>query len=565
MSFECRKPDCGEVFSTEKSRKRHCDLAEDHEYCKKCDYLAEDWDDLTAHKANSPKVHLCCKFCGHDFKTISGRDHHIKQLHPVDQDLRCAGCNEHFVRAASLVQHLEFGHCPKISAQQFRSNVQHKHIVSKILESPEALSAKIFDFNVNDTDSTGGVAVGSTTELNLLDDDGGQGTTNLLESQIGGSVMQPLQPDVKPRPANAPRLGERWPSLPISHRNTSATDISSSMAKVSLSDPNGGAPVPSSGVPSVQSPPSSITSTKPPKSHSTPNSRAWDGSSSASEVLFKGAQKTPVTTEWEAALQAKNDEDERANSTNIFMQRYWDPTNKDYDPERFYNPVIEMYVCPLPQCEANYSEPFMLEHHINTVHGISQRRCPHCLKLFKSVTALVAHCEASTSQCGISRSSRYGEVIDQFSGGFLGAKDAHRSDITEWQRQDKLGDDGQLMHGSGYRIGMTKYESTLPADWPSGSFRFREKGKIVIGPALDQGGLGPNRHVDMNPAVPLSTSRKQHHSTANIYPQPFKDFIPELTSSTFDLSREQVAEEPIEQMRREDAWYTSPSGRSAWE
>lgn len=428
-------------------------------------------------------------------------------------------------------------------------------MVSKILDNPEFLGSKLFDFTVNDTDSTGGVALDSISGIggDLLDDDGNKAkvTMNPLESEVGGSVMEPLQPDLKPRPANAPRLGERWPTLPTHKRNTStATDLGSSLGGISISGSSGGAHLPTSGPPSarIPSPPSSASTSKPPQNGSATastrtGSNAWVESSTASEVLFKGAQKTPITNEWEAALRAKDQEYERANSSNMLMQRYWDPTHKDYDPERFYNPVIEMYVCPLPQCEESYPEPFMLEYHINNIHGISQRRCPHCLKLFKSVTALVAHCEAPTSHCGISRSNRYGEAIDQFSGGFLGAKDARRPDITDEERKDRMGDDAKVVSGSGYKINMIKYESTLPIDWPADGFREHTK----VGREWDEGGRGPNRHGNMNPAVPLSKSRKQHHSTMNIYPEPFKDFTPELNPKMFAPSREERSERQAQQ------------------
>ncbi|KAK0609871.1 Zinc finger protein 560 [Lasiodiplodia hormozganensis] len=530
MTVKCPKPGCGATFGTDKACKKHCDELEDHDYCKKCDYLAKDWDDLTNHKANSPIVHLCCKFCGQDFKTSSGRDRHIKTIHPVDQDIRCIGCNEHFVRAAALVEHLEFDHCRKISAQQFKSNIQHKHMVAKILSDPDAMSSKLFDFNVNDTSSQGGVALSESS--NLLDEEDKNAHDS---SQNGGSVIQPLDPRVKPRDPNAPRLGERWPSLPSHTRQTSSsTEISSGMAGISISGgSSGGARLPSSGTPSVKSP-SSVLSDSTVKAS---ESQAWTSASGASKKLFPEAEKTPASLHWEAALKARELEYEAANSTNMLMQRYWDPTHKDYNPERFFNPVIEMYSCPFPQCEENFREPFMLEYHINTIHGISQQRCPQCLKLFKSTTALVAHCEAPASTCGISRSDRYGQAIDQFSGGFLGAKDARRPDFTEAEREDKYTDKTKTEKhaGSGYKIGMIKYESTLPLDWPTESLASNTQ----IGRSWDEGGRGPNIGGNMNPAVPLSKSKKVHHSTANIYPQPFQDFVPEITPNMFAPPREQ--------------------------
>ncbi|OMP87984.1 hypothetical protein BK809_0008078 [Diplodia seriata] len=520
MSFRCPKPDCGATFESDKACRKHCVAEDDHDYCKKCDYLAKDWDDLTHHKATSPIVHLCCKFCGQDFKSSSGRDRHIKQLHPVDQDIRCIGCDEHFVRAAALIEHLEFDHCSKISAQQFKSNIQHKHMVNKILNDPDAVTSKLFDFNVNDTDTSGGITLSKAASL--------------LDEERGGSVIKPLKPRSQSRGPDAPHVGERWPSLPSNGRDPpkgrDSSNLSSSMARLSVSGSSGGVRLPSSLSDSTARP-------------SENGSQAWT-ESRASEKLFAGAQKTPLSSEWDAALKAREMEYESANSTNMLMQRYWDPTHKDYNPERFFNPVIEMYSCPFPQCDDNFTEPYMLEFHINTEHGISQQRCPQCLKLFKSTTALVAHCEAPTSECGISRSDRFGQAIDQFSGGFLGAKDARRPDFTLADREDRFVDKKREAKepGSGYKVGMIKYESTLPLDWPRESFR--PNSNTQIGRSWDEGGRGPNVRGNMNPAVPLSKSRKVHHSTANIYPQPFQDYVPEVTEKSFAPPRQRRAGQP---------------------
>lgn len=74
------------------------------------------------------------------------------------------------------------------------------------------------------------------------------------------------------------------------------------------------------------------------------------------------------------------------------------------------------------------------------------------MKLFKSTTALVSHCEAPNARCRISKSSRFGQAIDEFSGGFLGARTARRPDIN----------DTDTAHTS-----YTKYEATKPPGWKS--------------------------------------------------------------------------------------------------
>lgn len=91
------------------------------------------------------------------------------------------------------------------------------------------------------------------------------------------------------------------------------------------------------------------------------------------------------------------------------------------------------------------------QEHLELVHPIDQRRCPRCQKWFKSYTALISHCEAPNSRCGISYTHKFGQAIDEFSGGFLKAEPAARPDLT--------------MEKDGYRLAYMNYESSVPHDW----------------------------------------------------------------------------------------------------
>jgi hypothetical protein len=71
-------------------------------------------------------------------------------------------------------------------------------------------------------------------------------------------------------------------------------------------------------------------------------------SGAASKELFKDAKPTPLTQDWEARLREKEKKDHKSN---ILHHQFWNPTHEDYDPERFYDPMIEKYKCPFPGCE----------------------------------------------------------------------------------------------------------------------------------------------------------------------------------------------------------------------
>ena len=104
MAVKCTYRFCDKVFDTEQEMKSHKHHDPSHHYCRKCDYDAVEWDDLLDHKvaAMAPFVigelrhekhkkmkHLCCEFCGEDFKSMGGRMEHRRQ---VSRTSTCASC-----------------------------------------------------------------------------------------------------------------------------------------------------------------------------------------------------------------------------------------------------------------------------------------------------------------------------------------------------------------------------------------------------------------------------------------------------------------------------------------
>ena len=115
--FPCTYKNCNLGFNNLKALQRH--KVENHEYCKMCDLDCDDFQDLLDHKILSPK-HITCHICGEDFRSSGGRDGHIIRLHPTEQKIPCPGCNEVFIRAGGLVNHIEKDLCSKITKQHFQ-------------------------------------------------------------------------------------------------------------------------------------------------------------------------------------------------------------------------------------------------------------------------------------------------------------------------------------------------------------------------------------------------------------------------------------------------------------
>lgn len=114
-----------------------------------------------------------------------------------------------------------------------------------------------------------------------------------------------------------------------------------------------------------------------------------------------------------------------------------------WDPSRFYNSQLKKYVCA---CDKGFPTLQGFEAHIKSgVHSagvfryalsphsvcttpyanktsLPRCRCPVCLRLFKSVTALVSHCENTSSRCQINRGSSYSKLMADISAGLLETK-----------------------------------------------------------------------------------------------------------------------------------------------
>lgn len=76
-NYPCTYQDCTQGFEHRKELKFH--KIEKHDYCRVCDLDCNDYDDFLYHKINSDK-HICCRICGDDFRSESGRNFHEKQV-----------------------------------------------------------------------------------------------------------------------------------------------------------------------------------------------------------------------------------------------------------------------------------------------------------------------------------------------------------------------------------------------------------------------------------------------------------------------------------------------------
>jgi hypothetical protein len=464
VKVKCTYKGCDNHFDTEEDMKNHKKHNPDHSYCKKCDVDCDSWEDLTQHKvsvmdewyhqpkdlrAQYPK-HITCEFCGEDFKTGEGRKSHRAREHQADQQLRCPGCQDLFVRASSMIAHLEEGQCEYISAYEFKASILHKTILKEVLGNIEEFNDRMA---ANTVLSFAGPEPGKITDgTEQLDQEEGGVALLDQEAEEGGDTTPALQPQIDPIDVHSdgvqalkPQTAaletalltranvENWPRL----ASGKASGLPGSMSSMSIqsSTPSraesiGGSEVASrrSGVkvetayytesyPALGSSRSvtSFSDFSDVASDTTGTNRnhkatAWT-TGQTSKALFKDAKPVPPPGDWSAHL-IRKEEALATNGTNLLYSRFYDPYSEDYTAARFYHTLLEKYCCPFPQCDLNecqYDRPADLAEHMKWAHLQTSFHCTSCLKRFKSAAALVSHMEA-IGRCKVKDSDKFSQV-----------------------------------------------------------------------------------------------------------------------------------------------------------
>ena len=147
-----------------------------------------------------------------------------------------------------------------------------------------------------------------------------------------------------------------YPPLPsrAGVASSSGSDIASTLGSMSLSSETDTVTVVGSPRTATR-PGSSLYSAAAREGSSTASShtsstkrqlKVWDSRPGrpASKKLFPNAKPTPVPAEFSIA--AHDQAMEEKNGINIMRTRFWDPLSTDWNPEKFYNAIINKYACP---------------------------------------------------------------------------------------------------------------------------------------------------------------------------------------------------------------------------
>jgi hypothetical protein len=246
-----------------------------------------------------------------------------------------------------LIEHLEFGYCSVISSSQFQGHIVHKHLITELLKGGDTyvrFQQKQAKYEATlDHEEDGGVNL----EDEIFDDE-----------EIEEVNFKAIEPDVAPGTPLCPATAGPYPPLPKGRCNSAlSSDLVSTFDGISLSNGNSGAsmvvnsPVLAPTMTSFHETRSTasvgqVPSTQSSTTSSTRTPKVWgsrDGKSTSS-VLFPGAKATPVPSEFSIAVY--DDNVEKEHGLNIMRTRFWDPMSSDFNPDRFYDAIIQKYHCP---------------------------------------------------------------------------------------------------------------------------------------------------------------------------------------------------------------------------
>lgn len=344
-----------------------------------------------------------------------------------------------------------------IRASDFQGHIVHKHLITELLKTGPAydrFKQKTAQYDAaQDDEEEGGI--------NLSDD------PIMADEEIEEVQYKALRPDTPSETPTLPPFTGKYPPLPSQMQSTGSaySDVAASLSGMSLSGESETSTL--IGSPVASSFPESSLRNGSTVSSSSRQLKVWGSRNgkSSSSVLFPNAKPTPAPSASEFSIAAHDDKMEKSHGINIMRTRFWDPMSNEWNPERFYDPVITQYFCPFV-CEQTFSTPEDVNKHILNDHRITHMKCPMCLKYFKSATALMSHCESRGAKCQINKADDFNMFLDRISGGFLGVCEKIRPDHVN--NPVSLIQDPETGRMEKYKpptATYLQYEVTTPPDW----------------------------------------------------------------------------------------------------
>ncbi|KAK2745419.1 hypothetical protein FQN57_003762 [Myotisia sp. PD_48] len=386
-AFPCTFAECMKSFTSIRELIKHKTLDPEHVYCRRCDADFTDDAALLIHKLSASTKHIACYVCGQDFKSEGGRDSHLTQLHRADQNIACHGCGQNFTRASALMSHIELGQCEGIPQDEYRKRRAEKRAMKDAIG--EQLLAMNAPREAPSTTSSvdGGVNVDLLNDVDIPAVQDKKASINDKLKRLG------LSTDDKDDDRKTPQNLKIWPTSGIEGDPVKLDrDLEDLMGFSEASAARKGRNTTKSQTSSTIPGPT-VNRTVPP---------------SVMEWGFL-EEEDPSTVNTEKPTHSFN----------------------GGDLSRFFNSVTGTYVCP---CDKSFKNLDAFEQHLASgVHSGGVVRCPGCLRMFKTTTALVAHAESASVRCRINQTTNFGVVMNDISGGILETTGYHHDRTVKFK------------------------------------------------------------------------------------------------------------------------------------
>ncbi|OAT06586.1 hypothetical protein BDBG_02773 [Blastomyces gilchristii SLH14081] len=381
----CTFENCNRTFTTEKELRKHKIEFTDHEYCARCNLDFEDERELFAHKLESNK-HIACPSCGEEFKSEGGKNTHFAQFHRTNQEMVCHFCHAKFRRAHAYMCHIENDQCPSFSAERYREQRVKKEALRTVMS--RALGPTNKGFGLTDSSITSSLDGG--IGLPLLD---GRETV-----PTSGERSKPGTTGSSGYDATSVSMQLRGMSLWPAPGEEKEVEIGSEeqvfMAYSDAAYGRDDREVRSRFRANNSGPPTSPTGKHTPLID-------------LDETASKASDNTWGT--WESRF-APSPMPRESETVEKRQQEPWSPS-------KFFSPAMGKWVCV---CDKLFDSEKDFEGHIKSgIHMGGVFRCPGCLRMFKSSTALTAHCESATVRCKVNKDENYARILDEVSAGLI--------------------------------------------------------------------------------------------------------------------------------------------------
>lgn len=341
--------------------------------------------------------------------------------HRTAQNIECAGCQAKFSSASALMYHIENDECSVIRLEDFQMQRAEKQIHKDACEANGELFTTASSIHNVPT------VLNASTGTDLLDNKHVHDSGRSLSNALGGPIL-PASHEQFPPLAKAPtpskpneQFSPHKSARSAKSRGTATNLMNFDNVEKSMAGLEIGHDAWSKWAERSQSQDdqgyvkgwlASMNGSAIPPS---------DNNSEVASMYDKKIAGSTISENIPPSVQSAGETSSAVHRHIIQMPAHSIiSTNAPLDLDRFFDALLQQYVCPGQRCRRKFRRAELFRQHLLTsAHIGGQVVCPTCLKRFATTFAWVAHCESASKRCDIRNSSNLNHVVREITGGVL--------------------------------------------------------------------------------------------------------------------------------------------------